>query len=350
MSDKDANSPNRKRRGVSAKTLALLEPRFDAEVISISEIKRDPTRWHGTVFYCVADLFPMTAASGRTPPMFVFKGKHGAPEGAKRLGGGEGVVHELAKLHLASTKRLSLKINERVDGEPVAYFDFDFGSVEIEFPVPVDDTTYWVDLLATLPPESPLAARFGQHIAIEVRDQHAVEFEKREDLRIADLTTIEIQLSRGMHLTFEEAADRKLLADRRQWLGNLFANPVRGMFLHRRDYVDLAERRKNATKAQASIRTTQHSRSANAATAFASDQSSFVPAAPLPPAPSRPLVAEALRPVQAMPFVPSAPKTQPATIPSSPLASMPLRSKFPEPEKSGFFDRMRDWWNSLWAA
>lgn len=282
--------------------------------------------------------------------MFVFKGEHGAPEGAKRLGGGEGVVHELAKLHLAATKQLRLSVDERVPGEPVTCFGFNFDTVEIEFPVHVGETTYWVDLLATLPPESPLAARFGQQIAIEVRDQHAVEFEKREDLRSADLTTIEIQLSQKMHLTFEEAANRELLADRRRWLGNLFAKPVRGIFLHRRDYIDLAERRKRATKAQTPIPTDQCSQSANAATAPASNPSNVVSELPRPSAPSQPLVDVAPRPVRTAPLVLPEKGTLHVAVPPSPVGQPAPRPEVREPLEPGLFERIRAWWNSLWAA
>lgn len=289
--------------------------------------------------------FPWLQHRAGTPPIFVFKGEHGAPEGAKRLGGGEGVVHELAKLHLASTKRLSLKIDERVDLEPMTYLNFDFATFEIEFPIHVGEITYWVDLLATLTPESPIPARFGQQIAIEVRDQHAVECEKREDLRSSGLTTIGIQLSQGMHLTFEEAADRRLLADRRRWLGTLFAKPVRAKFLHRRDHVNLAKGRKNAAKASREPQATQH----NQPTV---PSSGIRPTAPAPqPRPETPPTTAMLSCVVPPPPSPEAQVSSspqpPASIQTAARTATVHQSQPPAQRKSGLLGRFCGWLNSL---
>ncbi len=349
MSDKRTSLNKRKKRGASAKTIALIEPRYEAEAISIYEIKKDSTRWRGVEFYCVAGFLPMSAAPGRTPPMFVFKNSHGAPSDSKRFGGGEGVVHELAKLHLAALKRLSIAVNERMPDEDKTTYEFEFTSVEVEQPIEVRDTTYWVDLLATLPPNSPLAARFGNQIAIEIKDQHAVGFEKREDLRITDLTAIEIQLTQGMHLTFEESADRRLLADRRRWLGNLFRNPVRAKFLHRRDYVDLAKRRKNALKAQEQIRTAQHSRTINGATVPISYERGPVSRATPLPKPEHLSTDQKPLPFQEGPLV-SERKTPLRTKPSTSHASAASQTAIPKQRPPRIIDRIRDWWVSFWFA
>lgn len=228
------------------RTLALLKRDYDAEAVSIYEIQTDPTRWRGYTFYSLVGLHEMNAGPGRTPPMFYFKNKADAPASRGSGGGGEGIAHELAKLQIAKSNRLSVCINEWIPGVPPRVFDFVFDTVDTEVGVEIGSEEYWLDLVGTLPVNSPLRKQFGDDIAIEIRDRHAVEFKKREDLRRAGLTTIEIKLSDSMHLTHEQAKDRKCLADCRRRIGGLFSRTVFGKFLHRRDFCDLAERRRQA--------------------------------------------------------------------------------------------------------
>lgn len=333
-----------------AKTVALLAPNYEAEAISIEEIKLHPSTWRGREFYCVAGLFPMSAGPRRDPPMFYFKSRENMPQGANRSGGGEGAVHELAKLHLAATRRVSIEIDEKILNEPPRVFDFEFSKVELEVPLNINGKTYWVDLLGTLQTTSPHIERFGFQIGIEICDQHAVDRCKLFDLQRAGLTTIEIKLSKDMHLTHEEAAIRANLVDRRAWLKNFFERTVYAKFLHREDHRDLVERRKKAEKTQTAIPSDQHSPLAIAESTPTSIQCSVLADQSRKPIPTQPAVAEAPRIVPAVPLVSAAPKTQPATTPTPRHASMPAQTAPLEPRKPGVFERISGWWKSLWAA
>jgi hypothetical protein len=72
-------------------------------------------------------------------------------------------------------------------------------------------TTDGIDLLGQLRADSPLIEPWGKEIAIEIRDQHAVTRRKHKDLQAINLTTVEIKLQKGMHLTHEQEADRSLI-------------------------------------------------------------------------------------------------------------------------------------------
>jgi hypothetical protein len=206
------------------------------------------------VFYSLVGLLPMYARPGAKTPIFYYQTKgRELPLGALSGGGGEGVVHELAKLHIALKKQVVIKITE-IKGEAPAMFTLSFETIDMEVPRNINGTIYGIDLLGQLRADSPLIEPWGKEIAIEIRDRHAVTRRKHKDLQAINLTTVEIKLQKGMHLTHEQESDRSLIEDRRRWITHFFAKPVWAKVLHRRDYMELRERRKSASAAKALVR------------------------------------------------------------------------------------------------
>jgi hypothetical protein len=190
------------------KKLALLEKRFDSEIIHISEACKlkieKPFEYEKKEYYDIIKLRPMFAVTRNGGnSSFSYKSGYGSTGHGN---GSKGIAHELVQEYVCRLKEFEFEIFKKK-------FKIKIREAQDEYPIKstkgTSDKIHFIDCMLMLDQSCEFYELFDGRIGIEVTDKHDTTNRKLKLFEENKLFVLELEIIRDWHIRNDELVNRE---------------------------------------------------------------------------------------------------------------------------------------------